>query len=160
MLMSSKALTAKARDFIHKNRAGALATVSKESVPHVAVVYSLIEPDLTLYFITRVESVKYVNLTVNPTVSMSFSNEKTMITVQLTGRAEVVDDLKEYQDLMYRILTLRHSKHFSANPPMQLLQRGATSELAVIKVTPTKMVYANFKPLSSGKYKPFFSEVI
>jgi nitroimidazol reductase NimA-like FMN-containing flavoprotein (pyridoxamine 5'-phosphate oxidase superfamily) len=158
--MTSKALRTEARSFIYANRAGSLATVDKKGTPHVAVVYCLAEPDLSIYFITRVESRKYENLKKNSTVSMSFSNEDLMVTVQLTGKAETIDDLKESQDIMYKLMSMRFKEHNPSNPPLQLFERGAASELAVVKVTPSEMIYANFKQLASGRYKPFFSTVL
>jgi general stress protein 26 len=158
--MNRKALKNEALDFIKSNRVGAFATVDKKNVPHVAVVYCYVDDDLSIYFMTRVEARKHKNLIAHPIVSMSFSDSSSMKTVQLTGKAKVIDDLKESQDVMYKLFTMRFKDQNSTNPPLQLFERGLSTELAVIKVVPAEMVFANFKQLVSGRYKPFFNEVI
>ena len=150
----------KARKFIIKHRAGALATTSLKGVPHVATIYCIVDEDLNLYFSTRVEGRKFHNLLENPTVALAFSDEVNMGTVQLTGKAERVESLELEQDILYKLITYRYGEPNWPSPPFKLFERGATNELAIIKVTPFEMTYASFETTTTGRYKPFFEKVI
>jgi general stress protein 26 len=147
-------------DLIGQNRAAALATVAANGTPHVATVYCIVEPDLTIYFVTRIEARKYKNLVFQPHVAMTFTNEEHMESVQLMGRAERVEVLADEQDRLYELMVLRHGEHNWPSPPVKLYHSGASSELAVIRVTPSELTYANFATASSGCYKPFFQKVL
>ena len=115
-----KKLTSEVFDFIAQNRAAAFATSSKQNIPHVATVFCVADDDLTIYFATRVESRKFRNLSAQPVVSMAFTNEKLMETVELTGTAKRVESLPEEQEILYRLVTLRHQERNQEPPPMQL----------------------------------------
>lgn len=147
-------------DFMLKNRAAALATADNKGIPHVVIVYCIVKEDFSLYFSTRVESRKYTNLIDNPVASMAFYDEKSLDTIQLTGSVERINDLKKEQDILYQLLTLRYREPNWPVPPVKLFERGATNELAIMKLTPTEMTYANFETTEDGRYKPFFQKVI
>jgi hypothetical protein len=83
-----------------------------------------------------------------------------MESVQLMGRAERVEVLADEQDRLYELMVLRHGEHNWPSPPVKLYHSGASSELAVIRVTPSELTYANFATASSGCYKPFFQKVL
>lgn len=146
--------------FIKNNRVASLATVGKDNVPQVTILYCLIRKDLSIYFMTRIEGRKFQNLIKNPVVSMAFYNEKDLDTVQLTGRAERVDDFDTETQVLYELLKLRGGQNQWTVPPIELFKRGATNELAIIKVTPIEMTLAEFKPLPNGRYKPIFTKII
>ena len=146
--------------FMLNNRAAALATVSKKGQPHVAIVYCVAHTDLSLYFSSRVEGRKYLNLIANPTVAMTFMNEADMRTIQLIGTAKRVDDIKGEQAVLHELLTYRGRAASLPLPPLELFERGDTNEVAIVKVTPLKMTFANFKKAKTGHYKPFFKKVI
>lgn len=160
MKSGSLKLRKQAYDFISDNRVGALATIRVDGIPHVVIVYCLVEEDLSIYFSTRVEGRKYENLVHQPNIAMTFYNEKNLTTIQLTGMAERVDDLKREQEVHYNLMKLRNIKINWTLPPMQLFERGATNELAIIKITPSEMTYATFKTSDSGRHKPFFQKII
>lgn len=145
---------------ITQNRDGALATVDSKGVPHVATIYCLADDNFTLTFITRMESRKFKNISFNSMVALAFWNEKTLATVQLTGNVTRVDDLEKEQELMYKLLTLRFHEKNWPNPPMQMYERGASRELAVLQVTPSELTYATFETKPNGRYQPFFHKVI
>ncbi len=149
-----------AYDVIRRNRAAALATVDAHGIPHVATVYCLAKRGFTVYFVTRVEARKYHNILFQPIVAMTFTNEGKLESVQLTGRAERVESLQDEQAILYELMSLRHEGQDWPLPPIKQYERGAASELAVIKVIPTELTYANFTPAAAGKYQPFFHQVI
>lgn len=151
-----------AYEFLLENRAAALATVDAKGVPHVVTVYSIPHKDLTLYFTTKAEGRKFNNLTKNPTVAMAITHDDgpNLATIQLTGIAERVEDLKEEQAILLDLWRMRYDEASWPPPPMRLYERGAADELAVMRVTPTEMTFADFKTTATKRYRPFFEEII
>jgi len=147
-------------DFLTMNRAAALATVSPDGIPHVATVYCIIKPDLTIYFSTRAQGRKYNNLTENPLVAMNFTDLSGMRTVQLTGMAFRVEDLLEEQEILYELTVLRYQDAKLHMPSMKLFEQGAANEVAIIKIRPNELTFANFGKPDDGRYRPFFEKVI
>jgi uncharacterized pyridoxamine 5'-phosphate oxidase family protein len=147
--------------FITNNRAAALATVSKAGVPHVVSIYCVVHEDLSIYFMTRVEGRKFTNLTYQPKVAMAFTDEKGLKTIQLTGAAERVNSLKLEQTIWHDLMRFRLPwAEQGPVPAIQLFERGATNELAIIKVMPYEMTFANFEKMANGRYNPFFQKII
>ena len=149
-----------AKDFIERNRMGSLATSDKQGNPHVATIYCIVNKDLTLYFSTRVESRKYHNLTNRPTVAMTFNNEKDMTTLQLTGVAGRIETLSIEQEILRELILIRYGEPNWPVPPVKLFEHGVTNELAIIKVVPHEMTFANFETTDKGRYKTFFQKII
>lgn len=149
-----------AQKFINSNRAGALATVGSGGRPHVAIVFCVAYPDLSVYFSTRVEGRKFINLLLTSYVAMSFHDENNLRMMQLTGTAKRVEDLKMEQAILYELMKLRYHDPDRPIPPLQLFERGAASEIAVMKITPAEMTYANFRTPRTGHYTPVFQKII
>jgi general stress protein 26 len=149
-----------AYEFINKHRAAALATVDDKGTPHVAPIFCLARKDLGIYFSTRVEGRKFINLVKHPTVAMTLIDKENVAAIQLTGLAERLDDLNLEQSILYDLATLRYQDPNWTMPAMKLFEKGATNEIAIIRVTPSEMTYSNFTTQITGKYKPFFQKVI
>jgi uncharacterized pyridoxamine 5'-phosphate oxidase family protein len=148
-------------DFIVANRAAALATVSSGRVPHVATVYCIVDEDLSIYFMTRVEGRKFNNLSYQPTVAMAFTNEKDLETLQLSGKAAYLDSAEREQAVWAELMRLRIGRPDNVTlPVIQLFERGDTNEIVVIKVTPYEMTFANFEKTSDDRLKPIFRKVL
>lgn len=146
--------------FILHNRDASLATVGKDGIPHVVAVYCVVRKDLTLYFMTRAESRKYANIIHQPKVGMMFYSEQSLDTLQLTGKAERVNDLKQEQEIWHDLMRFRMPWSYPGLPPVQLFEEGYTNELAIIKITPQEMTYASFVPSKNNRYKSHFQKII
>ena len=143
------------------NRAAALATVSKDGIPHVAIVYCATYEDLSAYFMTRVESRKFTNLRHQPKVALAFTDEPRLQTVQLTGVSERVEDFKQEHAIWHELIRLRiPSISRKPVPAIQIFEAGGTNELAIIKVTPTELTFASFDIQPDGRYKTFFEKIL
>lgn len=147
-------------DFIKANHLATLATVDERGNPHAATIEFMVHEDLSLYFTTRIEARKFKNLTDKPTVAMTITDESAMVTVQLTGKAERIENFKQEQKLIMELWTLRFNAATWPIPSVQMYQQGATNNIAVIKVKPFEMSYSIFKHQPSGRYKPFFHKII
>jgi nitroimidazol reductase NimA-like FMN-containing flavoprotein (pyridoxamine 5'-phosphate oxidase superfamily) len=153
-------LKERAYKLIEEHRAAALATSDQICMPHVATVYCVPNKDLSVYFSSRIEGRKLKNLLANPNVAMAFTDETKLRTIQLTGFAEQIEDLYLEQEILHKLMTMRYQDPNWPVPPMQLFEKGYSSQVAIIKVTPTEMTYANFEnPQALGR-KSFFQKVI
>jgi len=157
--IAERKLREKAYSFMKANRAAALATTTPDGKPNVAIVYGLVNEDLSVYFSSRVEGRKFQNLMAQPQVSMAFFDELNMVTLQLSGTAERVEELSVEQDVLFDLITLRSGEPNWPVPPLKMFEKGSTNELAIIKVTPTEMTYGSFETDKSGRYKPFFEKI-
>lgn len=160
MVKNVKDIRAFAFDFITENRAAALATVDGSSLPHVAYVYCAPDKSLNVYFSTRAFGQKFENLLNRPNVAMAFSNEESLTTIQLQGVAERVDDVEQEQSIMHELLVLRYNDPNWPLPPMQLFEKGFTNEVAVIKITPSRMTLADFSDPDKRDEGNFFQTII
>lgn len=153
-------LRRQAYDFITQHPLAALATVDGSHEPDLAMVYCLIRADLTLYFSTRVEGRKYINLSRRPLYAMAFYDEETLTTVQLRGTASRIEDIALEQDILSDLTKLRFGRRHGLVPTIQLFESGASSELAVVQIIPTEMTLAIFDNERGTKYAAFFQKVI
>jgi general stress protein 26 len=149
-----------AKKFITGHRAAALATVSQAGLPHVATVFCLTDAKLNIYFMTRTEARKYRNLAAQPAVAMSFTDEATMATVQVSGTAVRIDNIDLELEWLYKLVSLRYSEALQLPPSMQQFDQEHTAELAVIKVTPAELTHTEFLTTLSGRYHPTYTKVI
>ncbi len=149
-----------AREFINQHRAASLATVDSQGRPNVNIVYCISDTDLSIYFSTRVEGRKFTNILESPYVAMAFQNEENVQMLQLTGKAQRVNDLYIEQKILLELMQRRYLDPDWPPPPFKLFTRGSTNEIAIVKVIPAEMTYANFKTSKIGKYKPFFQKII
>ena len=147
-------------DFLSATNLATLATVDAQGKPHAAAVQFVVHKDFCLYFTSRVEARKFQNLISLTTVSMAITDGETMTTVQLTGEAERIEDFKAEQELLFEIWSLRFNEATWPSPSAQIFEHGFTNEVAVIKVRPTELTYATFKPQKDRKYQPFFHKII
>jgi nitroimidazol reductase NimA-like FMN-containing flavoprotein (pyridoxamine 5'-phosphate oxidase superfamily) len=160
--MNSRNLSLKelAYQFMNDNRMAALATSNRRGVPHVAPVFCIARKDLSLFFSSSVEGRKFNNLTDRPTVALSFSDEDSLSTVMLTGTAERINNLNTESEIMHELNMLRHNDPHWPIPSMKLFERGTTNEVAIMKVTPFEMTYANFENIRTELRQPYFQKII
>ena len=137
-----------------------MATVATEEKPDAATVFYVVDEDLTIYFMTRVESRKFLNLEKQPMVSMVITDEKTMETIQLTGTAERIQNLNDESGALTKLWTVDYRNPNWPGPAVKLYESGHSVQLAVVKVVPQEMTYALFERQDKGKYRPFFEKVI
>lgn len=159
-MATTSALKKLAYQFITTHRAAALSTVDNQGNPHVAPVFCVVRKDLSMYFSTRIEGRKFTNLIQNPAVAMTFVDEANVAAIQLSGKAERIENLKLEQSILYDLARQRYQDPNWPMPTLKLFEQGSTIQIAIIKVTPTEMTYADFATPETGKYKAFFQRII
>lgn len=149
-----------AHKFLSAHRVATLATIATKKKPDAATVFYIVDEDLTIYFMTRIESRKFRNLEKQHVVSMVITDEKTMETIQLTGAAERIENLEEEGVALTKLWTADYRNPNWPGPAVRLYESGHSVQLAVVKVVPQEMTYAVFERQDKGKYGSFFEKVI
>ena len=149
-----------AHTFLCTHRAATLATMNADKKPDAATVYYIVDKDLTIYFMTRIESRKFHNLENHPAVSMVITDEHTMETIQLTGHAERIENSITESEALTKLWRADYKNPNWPGPAVKLFESGHSAQLAVVKVAPQEMTYAVFQRQDKGKYTSFFEKVI
>lgn len=149
-----------AHKFLSTHRAATLATVTIKTKPDAATVFYIVDEELTIFFMTRIESRKFRNLEKQHVVSMVITDEKTMETIQLTGTAERIENLVEESGALTRLWIADYRNPNWPGPAVKLFESGHSVQLAVVKVVPLEMTYASFERQKNGRYVSFFEKVI
>ena len=160
MSLARKNVRLKAYEFLHSHRAATLATITTNKTPDAATVFYIVDNDLFIYFMTRVESRKFRNIEKHQEISMVITDENTMETIQLTGVAERIEDLKEESGALTKLWTADYGNPNWPGPAAKLFESGHSVQLAVLKVMPLEMTYASFEKRENGNIKSFFEKII
>lgn len=111
-------------EFLTTNRIGTLATVDSFNQPHAATMYFVIDPDLTVYFITKEETTKCQNLQQNPKAALAVHEANGQVTVQLSGTVTLVEDLSRIDEIYRRVLAIVDATSESTVPPFSKISAG------------------------------------
>jgi general stress protein 26 len=84
-------------DFLRAHDIAALATIKEGGVAHATTIFYYAEEDLKLYFLTKYDTLKFINLKTNNNVGLVVTDEKSFQTVQIEGIAKEVDYAHEYE---------------------------------------------------------------
>lgn len=82
-------------DFLTQHMLGTLVTQTVDHTLHAAPIYFDVTQDFDIYFVTSQKTQKFVNLTENPHVILTVTNEAQLETVQIRGTIEPVSDKLE-----------------------------------------------------------------
>ena len=157
---TQQSIKLKAYKYIASKRMATLATVGANYKPDAALVHIVIHKDFSIYFTGRLNSRKITNLTLNPKVAMSITDEANLSTIQLCGFALIIKDLEKEQSIIQELWQLRFRDSVWPIPTVKLLNDGLANRIAIVKVTPTEMIYADFIPQMNGKFKSNFQTII
>lgn len=141
----------KIMNYIEHNPLAVLGTINDDSTPHGAIVYVAPISNKAVCFVTKNLTQKYVNLTERPTVSLTIGNDKESSTLQIMGRASVVDNPQLMNTAMEKI-TKVHAMMAEWLPPLAKLRAG---NYAIINVDITHARLGEFKGLDIGSQEIF-----
>lgn len=136
------------RDFLQTHYSCTLATASDSLQPHAAVVYFKSQGDLSLLFVTKTATQKYQNILINDLAAIAAYDEKEQLTLQASGRIEIIDDHNKRQEALNNIFTLSAKLSMTEFPPIEKLIAGDYVVLRFIPQTMRLAVYA--RPDSQG----------
>ena len=101
-----------------------LGTIGANGTPHGAAVYGVAITSNQLYFITKTETQKFRDITLNPNVSITIVDPSENSSFQATGKAEVVDNPRIIEMVMAKMSTV-HAHGADWMPPIAKLHAGA-----------------------------------
>ncbi len=138
--------------FLRKHPFGTIATLTREGHPELASIYTITMDDLVMYFITKTKTRKLKNLLKNEQVAFMVSDERTLTTVEVSGKAFAVSDTMEYAQAFDAYHTL-----FSSRPGMKWLPPIAQIKSGVYiacKIIPEHITYRTFSATKTKGSKP------
>lgn len=90
--------------FLKRHTTAVFSTVNKEGRPDAAPLYFVVNDDFDLFFITSDKTQKYLNISFQNETVLTVTDEQTLETVQIRGKAQ------ENQKLLSEIVTLLAEK--------------------------------------------------
>ena len=136
--------------FLRNNFSAVLATCFL-SIPHASTVYYLADEKLNFYFITKMNTLKYLNLKTNKNAALVIGKGPRHITVQVSGHATIIKDKKQSKKIADK-LELLFKQEKIKNPPfrkidhMQSKKKELDGEL-VYKIIPQHLIFTNLDDL-------------
>jgi len=120
---------AKIIQYIEHNPMAVLSTINDDGTPHSAVVYICVVGE-AVCFITKNQTRKYQNILERPYVSITIGNDKESSTLQLSGKAYVLQDAK-LLDMAMKKMSAVHAVMAEWLPPIAKLRAGSYAVVGV-----------------------------
>lgn len=144
--MTSQELFTHATTFLRSNRLGVLSTISRStSQPQSAVVYYLFDAG-SIYFVSDYKSKKITNIRSSTQVALCIFDEPHLITMQIEGQAQEVQEENIKIEIPKKILkVIKSIEHQTATyelPPVVLL--SAEGSMTVVRIFPFTFTYSYF----------------
>lgn len=141
--MIDQSMRSRVKEFLNKNKLASLATLSSQTQkPQVAAVYYYYDNKNRIIFGTTQESRKITNIMQNSSVAFCIGRDDTKETVQIEGRASVIEDSEERLQLLtllYNKISEGEKKSF--NWPIMKLH---TKEALIVSVVIDWFRYGSF----------------
>lgn len=132
--------------FLIENSTAVVATATGDQ-PSASTVYYFADKDFNIFFITKVNTSKYLNISGNAKVAVVVGTGPEHISVQASGLAEFVFDEKR-AEIIDEFVQLR-TREFVKDWPIKDMDIFKDRSAVVFKVTPDRLTFLN---LDSKKY--------
>lgn len=132
--------------YIDRNPATVLSTVGPDG-PHGTVIYAIAASHGTICFVTKNQTKKYQNILENPSVCLTFFNDRESTTLQVAGKAFVADNSQGLKDIVMDKVTRMHAIMSDWLPPVTKIQNG---EYAVIGIEVTYARLSDYSGIDSS----------
>jgi general stress protein 26 len=126
------------RSLLESNVLGVIST-AQENGTESAVVHFEADESCAIYLNTRTSSRKYANILKNPNVSFVVYGRDPAMTLQLEGTASIIEDISAIKDEYSKLL--KRTLAAGTVPP---IMKTSSSEMALIKITPTWARFSDF----------------
>lgn len=132
--------------FLQSQHVGVLSTVTPDRNPHGAVIYYLVDNELTVWFVTKKSTRKYDNIRHNNHVMLTVFEPHSQTTAQILGKAiehssETV--VSRVCDEIFKNVAVPHEHQL---PPIVKVQAGALTAFAIKPVDIKMAVYSKPDP--------------
>ncbi len=138
--------------FIRQHRLCALSTVSSEGQPRAASVFLAVDDQLDLFFMTKVETIKYRHILQNPRVAVVITDEVGFQTVQAEGVAE---EVQRNETKHWMIEQLSHNA--SSSTGQLPIDQIAGNAYVFLRIRPTWLRWGQFQGQGG---KDMFQQII
>lgn len=130
--------------FLKAHSVAAIATVGNDGKPSVATIYytSLKPPEIL--FITKSETIKFVNMRKKADVALAISDEDSLMTLQLKGLAAEIRE-PEIIDKVFDDITNKSVHPAYWPPPIIKMKQG---NFVVVSIVPTEMKLSDYRHFS------------
>lgn len=137
----------KALKFLESHRLAVMSTISQDGKPHGAVMYYLVDPDFTFYFVTKTGTSKYKSMLLNPNASITIWDEEQSETAQIDGIISEVDSTETGDRVIHTLMSKSDIPNWP--PPIARMKAG---DFVVMALTPTHIQVGDFKKFHEGTY--------
>jgi len=146
---------AKIASYINDNPIATLGTIGEDGAPRGAAVYVYADQEKhVVYFLTKNETQKYIDIQANPRVSLTIVNPKQNSTVQAAGKAFTVHD-SQALDAVTKQMVRANPLASEWIPPVSRLEAG---QYVVVGVKLTHARLAEFAGMELNR-EEIFTEV-
>lgn len=143
--------------FLKNNCHGVLSTVSADGRPWGSSIYFATDDDLNLFFMTKIKTFKYQNISSNNHVSLTVTDSKAQTTIQISGVVTKVPAQNLVSVIMKKLAHLKPHGDNKWVPPIVKVDGG---DYVVLQITPSSMQYADYKQIKSNIYDSYIQKVI
>ena len=141
-----KSLVLDAYNFLKNNFVAVLAT-SYLNLPYTSTIYYTVDDKLNFYFVTKMNTDKYLNLKANKNVAMAIGMGPKHISVQIRGHATVLKDEKWRNRILKEIESILIKQKIENWPIKKMKNLQAKKKIldgeVVYKVIPQHLVFIN-----------------
>lgn len=126
--------------YVNNHQLAVLSTVAPDGKPFAVTLYVVSDEYLNLFFMTKTETTKHRNMSSNPYVFVTFSDEKDLSTLQLSGKAEPIDPKTDSQ-VTYNLLKGLRIKINEEKIPIAKLNAG---DYVIYKIDVSRATLTNY----------------
>ena len=141
-----KPISLDALAFLKKNFVAVLAT-SYLNLPYASIIYYTVDDAFNLYFVTKTNTDKYLNLKVNRNVALAIGDSPNHISVQVRGHVTVLKDKKRRMRVINDIESKLKKENIEIWPIKKIRElqtkKKDLDEEVVYKVIPQHLVFTN-----------------
>lgn len=127
--------------YINTHPLAVLSTVNADGMPHGSTIYAGSDEELNVYFMTKSDTTKDVNIRLHPVVALTLSGEDHQSTLQLTGTAYEIND-QASGTLAFEVLS--SIKHASDDFRLPITKIG-TGQYVVYKIITADAVLTHYE---------------
>lgn len=147
----------KVHDFLKQHPMGILSTVSETGHPWGSAIYFVADEQFNFYFVTRAETFKYKNIQHKAVAALTIADASSQTTVQVAGEISTVPSDQIIDIAFNKLEKIKPKDDQNWIPPIYKVHKG---DYMVLKLAPTKLQYANYKPFKSDIHEDYIENII
>lgn len=146
----------KALSFL-KSQPMAVLSTCQDKEPWGAAIYFVNDDNFNFFFVTRSGTHKYKDIKTNPIAAITVADEKSQTTVQASGNLTHVPTRDVVDIVFHKLASIKPKNDQSWLSPVVKTHEG---DWQVLKLTPTKLQYANFKERKTDAFDEYIKVII